>query len=305
MFHAAILWSVSAVWADPQPLPRDPAGDPTEPAPASAPAQTTEEDDGPADGGPPTDLPNTFSAELQAAKTRYFAGEIEEARRLLVRLRRRLELGEEASAEDAREAMTYLGEVLFKLDDEAGAADAFRFILERDPDTPISPYHHPIGVVNLFGMVRQEVIASQRRPVEPEPVEPPEVGRPPLWTYAPLGIPQFAQGRPGAGLAFGGLQAAFGVASVALWADLRTRLSRDPDVSKDDPDYDTVWDETERVQLVQKYGLQWPAAIAFYGVWAVSAVDAGRTWRKRKVEARLGVAPVSPHTQGVIVHARF
>ena len=299
MSHALLICLISLSWAGP--------GEPPEPSleePDSS-EQTLQggSSELEANENRPGTLPSagseTFGDVLQVAKQRYFAGEVEAARDLLDGLRQRLEAGEQASPELARQSMTYLGEVLFKLDDREAAKEAFRFILRRNVDAPISPYHHPIDVVNIFELVRAEVRLEQQTKVElPVPAEPPpRPGPPPLWTLAPLGLPQFAQGRPASGFLFGGLQLGFGAASLALREDLgNTNVA---------PEDDNEFDAVRERGLVRKFGLQWPATFAFYGTWLVSAVDASRTWRRRKLEASVSVGPVGRRGSGVWLRARF
>ena len=138
-----------------------------------------------------------------------------------------------------------LGEIQYKLDEVDGAREAFRWLLERDLETSISPYHHPIDVVNLFELVRTTIAAERddiSDPPDPVPFTPPP---PPIWTFAPLGIPQLAQGRTGAGLAYGGLQAGLGVASVAMWAHIRL-------VNTPADGHPLGWTPDERVRRVQQ-----------------------------------------------------
>ncbi len=234
---------------------------------------------------------------LRAAKQLYFQGESRDALDLLEGLQLRLAAGEEPGWDVSTEAMTYLGEIHYKLDQFEGARTAFRWLLERDPHTPISPYHHPIDVVNLFELVRSAVVAERQDLVPPDPV-PFDPAPPPLWTFAPLGIPQFAQGRTGAGLAFGGLQAGFGVASVALWAHFRL-------VNVPSTGHPLGWSDEERIRRVQqrRYFVQWPATVAFYGVWSLSAADAARYHRQQAL--RVGVGTVSGHTAGLTLQGRL
>ena len=287
--NVAILWLIHAALAGPI-APGDP--ETGSPAPASVP---TDEQPSRADDTPPptevlpADESGTFQAVLRAAKRRYFDGESEAAKGLLLGLRDRIFAGEDPGGELAHEAMTYLGVVHFKLDEEAEAKQAFRWILEQDPDALISPYHHRIDVVNLFHVVRAEV-AAQRNTVPPPELPAAELGRPPLWHYLPLGIPQFGQGRGGAGVLFGGLQATFGLASIALYSS----------VDRNNDDFGLPEEQVRRQALTT----QWPVTIAFYGTWALSIADANRYRRRRA--STLSVGPVGAQgAPGVRVHSRF
>ncbi|HHO50309.1 MAG TPA: tetratricopeptide repeat protein [Deltaproteobacteria bacterium] len=305
MHQIVMLWLALPASGGTLPL----AGDPIDPAPRDDPR-----DDPPGPHtdppGPHTDPPGphtdpgallpdagvngSFDATLRAAKQGYFSGEPERARDLLHGLYERLEAGEEPGWELSLEAMTYLGAVQHKLGDQQEAREAFRWILERDLEAPISPYHHPIDVLNLFELVRVELRAEQERPQPPF-----DPGPPPVWAFTPLGIPQFSQGRTAAGLLYGGLQTAFGITSVAMFAHLA-----EINVTDDTP-HPLGWDPADtfgRVQL-RRYAVQWPATIAFYGAWMLSVSDANRHWRSRPPPAtiQVGIAPLSSGGTGIVL----
>ncbi len=281
MHLVSIFWVAGLSWAEPLVPPED-----------SGAGTTTSESSGElSDSAPPS--PNSFESVLRAAKERHFAGESVAARNLLVGLSERLEAGEDPGEELAVEAMTYLGEVHHKLDERSEARAAFRWILERDPETPISPFHHSFDVVNLFDLVRAEVLREQDVVPPPDPGRP-KLGPPPLWTFAPLGIPQLAQRRPGAFLLFGGLQAGFGVASLVVYRDL-TRLNVERPRDTSPAEYEAFRNEVRQRRL----RAQWPLTFAFYGTWALSMVDASGQWRRRQIEAQVGVGLVGPGTPGV------
>lgn len=295
MIQVVYLWFVTMAWSAP-PGPRDEAADEV-PAPTDEAPDTTE---APSDAPAPTS-PDSFGNVLQVAKQRYFGGELPYARELLLGLQERLRLGEEPALETAIEAMTYLGEVQYKLGDREGAEAAFRFIFERNPDAPISPYHHPIEVVALFDVVRAEVKASQQARIEEaRALDPPELGPAPAWTFAPFGIAQLKQRRPGAAVVFGGLQVGFGVASVLLFQQV-DRVNEPPADRNDDATFDAV----TRRALQQKYLAQWPVTVGFYAVWGASIADAQRVWRSEQAKAVIGIGPVGARSHGVVLHGRF
>jgi hypothetical protein len=229
---------------------------------------------------------SSFDTVLREAKQRYFQGEPEAARELLQGLQLRLYAGEEAPWDTVVEALTYLGEIHYVQGNQQQAEIAFRYLLERDPEAPISPFHHTIEVVNLFELVRTTVLSER----ETEPVERPMVPAP-FSTYLPLGIPQLAQGRTGGGLLYGGLQAALGVTSLVAYVNVRGSNSQQRQRPRDEPD------ELARQVDQLRYGVQWPATFGFYMLWGISTIDAAR-WHQRHLGRQrpvtLGVSPAGP-----------
>ncbi|MEQ1505695.1 MAG: tetratricopeptide repeat protein, partial [Myxococcota bacterium] len=278
MLHLAMLCLLSA-----RAEPDVPAPAPPTEAPAQEPSVGVPATDDPT-GGPPVDAPaepapapsdlpeiraaatdpepagSTFDVVLGEAKQRYFQGEPDSAKELLRGLQLRLYAGEQADWPSVVEALTYLGEIYYVAGDQASAEVAFRYLLERDPDTPISPYHHSIEVVNLFELVRTMVRASR---ASTAPVTMP-AGPVPLWTFAPFGTPQILQNRTAAGVLYGVLQLGLGAASIGLYAHLdHVNQVRGPT--------HPLWpleDVTENVEN-RRYLLQWPTTLGFYAVWGV------------------------------------
>jgi tetratricopeptide (TPR) repeat protein len=209
---------------------------------------------------------SSFDTVLREAKEHYFQGEPQAARELLQGLQLRLYAGEEAPWATVVEALTYLGEIYYVQGNQQQAEIAFRYLLERDPQTPISPFHHTIEVVNLFELVRTTVLAEQED-------LPPVLA--PVSTYLPLGIPQLAQGRTGAGLLYGGLQTALVVTSIVTFVQVDGLNGPEPRLRPRLP-------QQEREQRVAelRYGVQWPATFGFYMLWGISTIDAAR-WHQR------------------------
>jgi hypothetical protein len=276
MIELVMLWLISAAFAEPETLP--------EPA-DSGPVVTA---DGGPGSAPGTPIDPSFEGVLDTAKQKYFRGESSEARELLEGLQLRLYAGEEADWSSVVEALTYLGEIYYVQGDQDQAQMAFRFVLERDPSTPISPYHHAIEVVNLFELVRRNVVAS--RIVTPVPVPVPVTRRSPapLSTFVPFGVPQLAQRRTALGVLYGSLQLGFGVASVALFPFL-DRINGDGGGSG----HPLGWEPPEISDRVQRrrYLLQWPATFAFYTTWGVSVIDAARWHQRHPRVVGIGLAP--------------
>lgn len=273
MIELVMLWLLSAAYAEPEipPAPPDSATvvSATEPADAS------------------------FGAVVEAAKQKYFQGESSEARELLQGLLLRLYGGEEAEWSAVVEALTYLGEIYYVQGEQDQAQMAFRFLLERDPNTPISPYHHAIEVVNLFELVRRNVVAARVVPPEPAPVTVTRRSPAPLWTFVPFGVPQLMQRRTALGVFYGSLQLGFGAASIALIPHLEQ-------ANRDGLGHPFGWDATEvegRVQR-ERYLLQWPATFAFYATWGISVVDAARWHQRHPKVVGVGLQPRAPDPNG-------
>ena len=218
----------------------------------------------------------SFSATLEEAKQHYFQGESGAARELLQGLQLRVFAGESLDWALVSDALIYLGEIYCNEGDQEQAEVVFRYLLEHDPNTPISAFHHPAEVVSLFEVVRSTVLKSRSVPPPPPPSTViPSAPPVPAWVFLPLGVPQFGQKRPAAGFAYATLQAGFATASIALRIHIANGNTIDfPHPLNWDPD--TV---TERVQR-ERYLFQWPATFAFYLTWGVSTVD-GIRWHQR------------------------
>jgi hypothetical protein len=194
------------------------------------------------------------------------------------------------------EALIYLGEIRYVEGDRAAADATFRLLLERDPGWRISPYEHPMDVVGAFEIVRASVQGENSQRKTDRPIGPPL----PWWGYAPLGVPQFKQGRIGAGAAFATVQLGLAATSVASWVWIdRLRPDRDADLD------DATLQATQRARLIRG-ALNVPSAVAFYAVWGGSVLDAGLTHRREatKVEVGWTIAP-EPGGASVVVGGRF
>lgn len=247
----------------------DPAGGSTRPGDAD-PHPPTEPL--PSDPGAPFDpVTAPFTEVLAGAKQHWFEGRAELAREWLATLHGRVVHGEVVPGPEVAEALTWLGEVQYLDGDPDAARLTFLDLLQREPDAEISPYHHPTEVVNLFDLVRTEVRARNTPPPPPPPPPRPPA---PVWVLAPFGIPQFGQGRTGAGFTSAGIQVALGAASIGTYAVLRNRWNDDdqPGIPLDSP--------RERTVERWRYRAQWPATFAFYGAWALGSWEAARHHRR-------------------------
>ncbi len=239
----------------------------------------------------------SFADGLQAAKESYFSGDTQASLEAFQQLQlRAMQRPDDQPWSEVVEALSYLGEIHVKVGDDAAAKRVFRYILERDLQAAISPYRHPIEVVFLFNQVRDQV-AAERSMEEPEVVTIP----PPRWhAHLPLGLPQFAQGRPVAGAVYGLGQAALGATSIAMFVELR-RLNQSTDT------HPLAWTEDQIASGVawRRWGAQWPATVGFYGLWAVSVIDARSHWRREHAPAQLGVLPAAGGRPGMTLVGRF
>jgi hypothetical protein len=241
---------------------------------------------------------NLYGEVLANAKRRYFSGNHLDALDLLQSLEIRLLQGEFPGADLKSETLVFLGEVLFVLDRKEEALRSFTTLLQTDPEFPISPYHHPIEVVRAFESTREEVhrqSTAALAPPDATPFAPPPL---PLRGYMPLGIPQFTEGRVGAGLWFGSLQVGLGIASLAMYSQLDANNVA-PDV------HPQGWTEEEVMNNVQnqRYMIQWPLGIAFYGTWLWSHSDARRSW-KGAHQGPVAWVP-NPRANGFALEGRF
>jgi hypothetical protein len=254
-------------------------------APATAPAQ----DDDPQ----ASSVSDGFSVSLEAAKALYFAGDLEKSVLAFRALQLQIAQSPEAMPwEEAVDALTYLGEILVKTGDDDGARRAFRAILERDVETRISPYHHPVEVVFVFNRVKEQVEAERLAEIS----EPVPVPRAPVSTYLPLGIPQLARGRLGAGLAFGGGQLVVGGAALGVYSHLWRLNGPDPN----NPDVELPEQIEDRIRL-RRYAVQWPTTFAFYGLWAGSVIEARGHWKRTHASPTVLVIPGAGGAPGLTI----
>jgi len=236
-----------------------------------------------------------FTAVLAYAKQQYFQGRLDVSLTLLEMLDNRLDLGEDPGEAARAETLIYLGELRLQRSDPQGARDAFRSLLRRTPDASISAYHHPADVVNVFELVRNEVQRERERSsLDEPPLSRTRSRRLPAHTFAPLGIPQFAQRHPVRGLGFGVLQAAAGAASIGSMLHLDA-------VSVEEEGHPRGWTSEFRDRRIQqiRHQLQWPSTFAFYGLWAWSIGDAMAFHRKQPI--RVGVGRIGRTAPGVVL----
>jgi hypothetical protein len=266
MVWVLLLWTLTTARAQ---EPAAPAPDPVPAAPDPAPPAE------PPPAEPIHPVTSPFEVVLQEATRLYVSGDVRAALLLLEELQRRLFFGEQVPPEVGAEALVYLGEIYLGQGLSQPAKDAFRGALALSPTYEVNPYHHPVEVGASFERVRKQLQAEAAARAAPPPPPPPPL---PWWGYAPFGAPQIGQGQTGRGLVYGSLQLGFGAGSVAVMYRLRDENGTwwAPRAWTED-DYEDGW---RRVQL-QRWAVQYPVTLAFYGVWALSVADGRDSWRRQ------------------------
>jgi hypothetical protein len=247
-----------------------------------------------------------FSEILEQAKSVYFAGRDDEALDLFTGLQVRLLLGETPAWDQAATAMIYVGEIQYRRGHIDEARDAFRWLLDKDPDYQISPYSHPIEVVAVFSTVRDQVRRSMGDITE----EPRTIDPMPGWGYLPLGIPQFRSNRPAVGTAFAGLQVGLTAASIGVYVNLAYLNRTFPE------DQDNEWlpiehprgwamkDNQANTNRI-RYAVNLPLALAAYGAYIGSVFEARAHWRNNfEPPVSVSIIP-APHGTSVVLGRRF
>jgi hypothetical protein len=162
-----------------------------------------------------------------------------------------------------QQARVYLGEVLYRGDDQEAARRIFERVLTEDPRYRIDPFRHPPDVCGFF-----ETIRAYIQPPPPQVVDPvrplPSIG------YVGFGLYQLKHGRKGFGVTMLTTQTLAGIVSAATFANLL-----------DSRFYPTGgYDPTSALRTVQ-----WGSTSVFWGAWAWGVLDAGSHWRSMATPA--------------------
>ena len=230
---------------------------------------------------------------MNLAINQYFSGGHVEALEALERLLTHLSRHTTRDEETVVRTMTYIGEIRYLLGDYDAARDIFNVLLAEFPETELSSLEHPDTVVGMFERVRRE-----RTP--PAPITPTSKPKPlPIWTYAPIGIPQFMAGETKKGLLHGTGQLLFAAGSLATYAHLVSinGSSKLP----------TQW-STDNYALnsnaiqTERFLVQWPLTFAFYGAWYLSHRDARRTHFRAQESPMLSLTSTG---NGLQIHGRY
>ena len=174
-------------------------------------------------------------------------------------------------------ALSFLGEVQYKLGDREASMATFQRILRLEPDYQISVLDHDPGAVSLFNLAK--VVAAQE---QPKPVSTAPTKGLPATMYLPLGVPQFNKGRPVLGAVYSTLQIASAATSIGVFIYMNKRWTA-PFRKRD---------ATQANML--RFGVQWPAPLLFWGTYLASHFQARNQWRRdhspnKRVRLQIGV----------------
>ena len=162
-----------------------------------------------------------------------------------------------------QEARVYLGEVLYRRDDQEAARRIFERVLTEDPGYRIDPFRHPPDVCGFFETIRAYI--------RPPPAEAPPPARPlPSIGYVGFGLYQIRHDREGIGVVMLTTQTIAGILSAATFASLL-----------DGRVYPAgAFDQASALRTVQ-----WSSTSVFWGTWIWSVLDAGSHWRAQATPA--------------------
>jgi hypothetical protein len=148
----------------------------------------------------------------------YLAGDAVKARDALQDL---LAEGPALPPEVRREALAWLGDLLYAEGRPTAARNAFEALLDEQPDYPLDPSAHSPEVVAYFEEVRAQVAAA-RGPEIPPPPTFRDRGPWPWKVLLPGGAFYFTEHEPVSGAVVGGLQLAGLGVSLGTWIELRS-----------------------------------------------------------------------------------
>jgi len=172
----------------------------------------------------------------------------------------------------------FLAEVLFVRGAREAAWDAFRALLDEQPDIQLDPFEHPPDVVAFFETVRSTG-PRQQQPA-PQPVVQPF----PRSGFLPIGVYQFQNGQRTRAVLLAAGQLATGTGSAVLWWQLRNTPNAPSESEL------PLWQLRRNVNL----GL----TATFYGLWALGVATAAADWETRQgTTLRLLVTPASATAQ--------
>lgn len=236
----------------------------------------------PARADEPTPVTGAASAsprdELDTAIAAFLDGDSDRARALLRTL---LTRGPELDAAVRRDALAYLGDILYTEEGPAAARSSFEALLDEAPDYRMDPIKHPPEVCSFF-----EDLRLSRRTIVTTPEPAPRREPFPVLSLAPLGVHWFARKQVGTGLLVGGLQAAAIATNIAC----ASQILPTPVVEPGSPEEDEYY----RLQVATDIS----AAIA-WGAWFIPAsVEIGRWAAAPRVT-------VLPTGNGLAVAGRF
>lgn len=147
---------------------------------------------------------------LEEAKQAYIAGDPDLARELFTGV---LALGPSLPAEVRREAMAYLGDLLFSEEGPEASRNVFDSLLDEAPDYTLDAFDHPPEVVAYFESIKAAQAPAPRivPPLEPWPA----------MVAVPAGVYYYTVGKPGVALLVGVGQVGGAVGSWVTFARAR------------------------------------------------------------------------------------
>lgn len=217
--------------------------------------------------------PGDARTELDAAIQAFLDGDTADAK---TRLQGLLARGPELEAPIRRDALAYLGDILFTEDGAPAARNVLEALLDEDGEYRMDPIKHPPEVCAFF-----EDLRLSRIPVAPPlKIEPPKRRPFPYLALLPGGVYYYTDHKPVTGVVVGGLQLGALVTNVVLYSQIQNHAL----VPRDDPDA-----EAEFNRLVAGADI---AAAAAWLSWIVPAtVEVGRWATPTRVQ--VGVGPGS------------
>ena len=171
-----------------------------------------------------------------------------------------LRYAEEAPVEFRQEARLYIGEILYIQGDRQGAQDLFRELFEEDPTYKCDRFIHPLYVCDYFDFYKKTFLKPKSSLTK--------IKTPPWYMYAPFGIYHLRKGHKWRGYTYLSGQIFTGVVSTALFISLAI-------------DHAYLANDVSKRERLQSFMLwQKVSTFGFYGIWAVSTIDARVTWGK-------------------------
>jgi hypothetical protein len=223
-------------------------------------------------------------ARLADAIQRYLAGDTPGARD---ELRALLAEGPTLPPDVRREAMAYLGDLLYAEQGEGAAKPIFESLLAEAPNFPMDPFKHPPEVCGYFEDLRE----ARRVALLPVPVPTPEPTPFPLLALAPGGVHWFVDGKPLVGTLVLVAQAGTAAASIVTYAEIQDELKSLPD-----GDFPEGGNE-RRAEFERLVWVNRAASTAFWVAYAAPVIVETTAWGAAR-QVRLQVGPSSVAVTG-------
>jgi hypothetical protein len=210
-------------------------------------------------------------ADLAHAVQRYLDGDVAGAREALQSL---LARGPSLPAEVRREALLWLGDVLFLEGGPRAAQNVLEALLAEDPAYVVDPVAHAPALVAYFETLRPKLVRPEAPSDPPAALPLPAAPEPrpfPSRAVVPFGVGYFLDEKPAVGAIVGGLQAIGLGVSVALYVDLSDRYPKSGTFAEgEEAELEAFYRQATINQLVATAGtLAYVVPLAIEtGVWA-------------------------------------